>query len=390
MAFRRSNVPGEDIRRGMEMVQKRRQLIEETPAGPLVYEYGVNRLAKSLHPGMIRARITNRTELGKDLYLLTFGSLREDGRFPFFRAGQFITLSKQVGPSFLSRPYSIVSSPMEAMKGKLEIIVQRKGIFSSYLIDDAVVGEEIAISEPSGDFYHDDLRDPDHIAAIAGGSGITPFLSMMRAIHEGSEEFSLTLFYGIRSLDRLPFDPKEYEDEKIRIVIVLSEEEAEGYRHGFIDADLLKKELPEDCKIFMCGPDAMYEHVGKQLQMIGFDPSRIRRERNSIGDRKCEDIKAYVLKIRIRDEMFRISAFNNETIVTAMERAGIKAPVRCKSGVCGFCHSRVISGEYLVDSEDDFRRAADRKFNYIHPCCTYPLSDMVIEVPIFEIPEDQL
>ena len=65
-----------------------------------------------------------------------------------------------------------------------------------------------------------------------------------------------------------------------------------------------------------------------------------------------------------------------------LERAGIPAVVRCRNGSCGFCHSRVVDGEYFIDSKDDFRRAADKKFNYIHPCSTYPESDMEIDIPI--------
>ena len=68
-----------------------------------------------------------------------------------------------------------------------------------------------------------------------------------------------------------------------------------------------------------------------------------------------------------------------------MERAGIKAPSRCKSGSCGFCHSRLISGEYFVDKKHEYRRQADFKFGFIHPCCTYPESDMEIDVPPFNV-----
>jgi ferredoxin len=68
-----------------------------------------------------------------------------------------------------------------------------------------------------------------------------------------------------------------------------------------------------------------------------------------------------------------------------MERAGIKAPSRCKSGSCGFCHSRLVRGEYFVDTKHEYRRQADLKFGYIHPCCTYPESDMEIDVPPFNV-----
>ncbi len=380
MRFERSKVPGEDIKRGMEMVQKRRDLIAATPADPIVYDFGVNALARSLHPGYMKAAIVDKKEVARDCVKITLRSLKKDGRFPYFRAGQFVTLGKRVGTSYLSRPYSLVSSPKEALEGKYEIIVQKKGTFSSHLVDDAPINSEVEVLEPSGDFCYDDLRDRKHILAIAGGSGVTPFISMMKAIREGSEEYRLTLLYGVRTLKDLFFDPKDYEDDKIKIVIVLSDEEAEAYRHGFIDKELILENMDEETDIFMCGPDALYRHVEKQLE--GLDKEiRIRKERNSIGDRKVDEEKIYKLIVHMRDEVFEIEAKNNETLVAAMERAGIKAPVKCKTGVCGFCHSRVIKGNYTIEEGNDFRRSADKIFNYIHPCCTYPESDMEIDVP---------
>ena len=383
MTFQRSNVSGEDIRRAIGMTEKRRQLIDASPSDPPVYEYGVNRLAKSLHPGIVKGEIIAKEPIGKDCCRITLRSSCEDGRFPYFRAGQFISLSGSVHGSFLSRPYSLSSSPKEALEGKMQVIVQKTGIFSSYLYDEAEIGTELSIGEPSGDFYHDDLRDKKHILAIAGGTGITPFLSMMKAISEGSEDFRMTLLYGARTREHMLFDPKDYQDERIRIVTILSDEEAEGYLHGFIDADLMKKYLDEDTSVFMCGPDAMYEHIRKELATLGFD--RIRQERNMIHDRIVESKETYKLTVRIRDDIYMLDAHNEETILTAIERAGIPAVSRCRNGVCGFCHSRVINGRYFISENNDFRRLADRKFNYIHPCATYPESDMEIEIPVFNI-----
>ncbi|MBP5280454.1 MAG: 2Fe-2S iron-sulfur cluster binding domain-containing protein [Erysipelotrichaceae bacterium] len=383
MIFKRSDIPGEDIKRAMSMADKRRELIEQTPADPLVYDYGVNRLARSLHPGIVKAVIAKKEKAGSDSCRISLEAC--EGKFPYFRAGQFITLSSKVNDSFISRPYSVASSPKEALNGKLEIIVQRKGIFSEYLIDEADIGTQLSIGEPSGDFYHDDLRDRNHILAIAGGSGITPFLSMLKAIKEGSEDFRLTLVYGVRTRGQILFDPEEFKDERIRIVIVLSDEEVEGYRHGFITAELLKEYLDEDTNVFMCGPDAMYDFVNKQLKELGFDETRIRRERNSVGNRIQENCSVYKLTVHIRDEVYELDARSEETLITALERAGIPAVVRCRNGVCGFCHSRVLSGDYFIGKENDFRRSADKKFNYIHPCSTYPESDMEIEIPIFNV-----
>ena len=381
MIFKRSDIPGEDIKRGLQMTEKRRQLIDESSADSLVYEYGVNKLAKALHPGTFKAKIINKEMCGIDSCKITFAPLDS---FPYFRAGQFITLSKRVNDSFLSRPYSISSCPKQALDGVLEIIVQRKGIFSNYLIDEAVINDEFIVGEPSGDFYYDNIRDNNHILAIAGGSGVTPFMSMMKAIKEGDEDFRLTLIYGIRTREHSYIDLKDYEDERINIVMVLSDEEVDGYRHGFITKDILKEYLDDNTSVFMCGPDAMYSYLEKQFNELDYK-GHLRKERNSIGDREVKEIESFKIKVHIQDEVYELDANNNETIITALERAGIAAVVRCRNGICGFCHSRVISGKYYVKTEDDFRRAADKKFNYIHPCSTYPESDMELDVPRFDI-----
>ena len=381
MAFKKSNIPGEDIRLAMEMTAKRRKLIDETPAAPLVYEYGVNRLAKDLHPGFVKAVIAEKTPCSADCWRIRLEPAAGEA-FPYFRAGQFVTLSCRAGESFLNRPYSVISSPKEALEGKLEIMVQRKGIFSTFLIDEAAAGTELIAGEPSGDFYFDSIRDRKHIVAIAGGSGVTPFLSMMKAIREGSEDFRLTLIYGARTRDHIPFDPEKFRGEGVEVIVVLSEEEAEGYRHGFITAGLLKEYIDCDTSVFMCGPDAMYRFVRGELESLGFDETKIRQERNSVGDREVSEIKAFRLIVHIRDAVYELEAANNETLITALERAGIPAVVRCRNGVCGFCHSRVVNGEYFIAKENDFRRSADKKFNYIHPCSTYPESDMEIDIPI--------
>ena len=381
MAFKRSNVPGEDIRLAMEMTAKRRQLIDEAPAAPLVYEYGVNRLANALHPGFVKAVIAEKTPCSADCCCVRLEPA-DGGEFPYFRAGQFITLSCRAGDSYLSRPYSVISSPKEALAGKLEIMVQRKGIFSTFIIDEAPAGTVLWAGEPSGDFHHDSIRDREHILAIAGGSGVTPFLSMMKAIREGSEDFRMTLVYGARTRAHIPFDPEAFSGEGVEVVVVLSEEEAEGYRHGFITADLLKEYIDDETSVFMCGPDAMYRFVRKELENLGFDETKIRQERNSVGDREVSEIRTFRLTVHIRDTVYELDAANNETLITALERAGIPAVVRCRNGACGFCHSRVLNGEYFIAKENDFRRAADRKFNYIHPCSTYPESDIEIDIPI--------
>ena len=382
MTFQRSPIPGEDIRRAMEMPARRRELIAQSSSQIPQASYGVNELAASLHPGIVRARISEKRPAGVDCCVITLQSLGKDGRFAWFRAGQFITLSAEVGDSFISRPYSLSSSPKQALEGIYEITVQKKGIFSRWLIEEARIGEIVLVNEPSGDFYHDSLRDHDHILAIAGGSGVTPFIAMMKAIREGSEDFRLTLLYGVRTLQHLLFKPEEYENERIRVIPVLSDEQSEGYFYGFIDRTVIAPYLDDDTTVFMCGPEAMYGFTAHELAELNVE--HFRRERNSVGNRAVDESQIFRLKVHVRDEVYEMLARSEETLITALERARIPAPVRCKNGVCGYCHSRLISGEYFVDEKNDFRREADRKFGYLHPCVCYPLSDMEIEIPILD------
>jgi len=205
---------------------------------------------------------------------------------------------------------------------------------------------------------------------------------MVKALQEGSDDFNLTLIYGAKTREDLMITPEDVTDERIKLVVVLSGETVEGYESGFITEELLRRYVPVEASYFMCGPDAMYQFVSAEIAKLGVSESRIRREHNSVGNRAYEAPKTFKLTVHMRDKVYEIEAKQEETLLAAMERAGLAAPSRCRSGSCGFCHSRLISGECTIPEEHDGRRKADLKFGYLHPCCTYPDSDMEIEVPL--------
>lgn len=78
----------------------------------------------------------------------------------------------------------------------------------------------------------------------------------------------------------------------------------------------------------------------------------------------------------------QVSVRWDQTILQALERAHIKAPSHCRSGECGWCHSKLLSGKVYVPEDADGRRMADLKFGWIHPCCSFPLSDLEIDIPV--------
>ena len=134
----------------------------------------------------------------------------------------------------------------------------------------------------------------------------------------------------------------------------------------------------------------MYNFLRKEVTKLDVPARRLRFE--VFGQAK--DIAMYEgFPTELRDVSFTITVVRGisevqipakatESIVVALERAGIRIETGCRSGECGFCRTKVISGNYFVCPEGDGRREADKDYNYVHACATYPLSDLKIKIPI--------
>lgn len=386
MKFKKQIFGFMDMLRFKKLVPNRREALANGPADPLPTEYRTNVLAHRLHPGRMEVELVDAVMVTPTIRKLTFRRT-DAAAFPFFRAGQYVSLQSPVGDSLVSRPYSIASSPREALENKLVLGVEDAGFFSGYLCRDAKPGDRFVMSEPSGEFHYETLRDKKHIVCIAGGSGITPFVSMAKSMAEGDEPYEMTLFYGARTAQQLAFrDELDALSAKgLKVVYVLSDETCDGCEHGFVSAALMEKYVDiRESSFFLCGPQAMYDFVLKELAPYDLPRKAVRKDAGSCGNREVSDPRTFRLTVHVRDKVYEISAQENETLLTAMERAGIDAPNKCRAGGCGYCHSKWVRGEYVVADGRDGRREADRKFGFIHPCVTYPASDIELIVPVGE------
>jgi ferredoxin-NADP reductase len=377
-----------DMLQFKKLVPNRQKKLAAGLPGPIIAEYGVNALAAHMHPKAQEVSVAKIIEHSEDIktYILTGENLAP------FRAGQYVSVQLGIGLSQLSRPYSISCSPKWAKEGKYAITVKRAGFASDWILSHWIEGTRVTISGPEGSFYYEPLRDAPHVVGIAGGCGITPFLSMAYAIRDGLEDFRLTLIYGSRTNKGILF--KQELDEiakdcpKVKIVHVISDEEAEGCEQGFITAELIKKHAGNaPCSVYLCGPEAMYAFVEKELAKLAIEKKHIRREVDvaPASPEKLEgytgDIHAeYTLNVKCFAADFSIPMKASETVLTALERAGARAPSRCRGGECGWCRSRLIEGDVFMPPYLDARRIADFATGHIHPCCAYPLSDICIEI----------
>lgn len=379
-------------------VKLRNKMIEQAPTDPPKSIYNANILAKSLHPAVQHVKIANIVEHG-DAKSFTLVPNAEKGttKMAYFRASQYVSVSLNIDGALVNKPYTIRSNPKDALGNEntsytLTIKITNPAYASKHILETWKVGDEVDISGPLGDFYYQELRDAKNVIAIAGGSGITPFYSMAAAIVDGIEDFNMTILYGSRTEDGILLK-EEIEDlaaksnGKVKVVHILSHEEKEGYEHGFITADIISKYAPDgDYSVFMCGPKIMYEFGKKECAKLGLPDRRVRAEMS--GDYMGAENhpafpteakgKEFKLTVDIRGEKQTVPCKASESLLWAMEKAGIAAPSHCRSGECGWCHSKLVSGEFFCPEDADGRRMADIKFGWIHPCCSYPLSDIEI------------
>ncbi len=360
--------------------------------------YKPNRLAAILHPETqhLRVAAVDRVSDTVNLYTLVPDANEGTATLAPFGAGSYISVRIEKDGCFYTRPYSIASSPGDASRGRYEIAVRRVpgGVVSEYIHETWRVGTKVMTSGPAGEFTYEPLRDAKTVIGIAGGTGITPFRSIIKSILEGTEDFRLTLIYGVRTendiLFRNELEAASVADPRIRIVYVFSDERTDGQEHGFITAATMRRHAPVagPYSVFVCGPQAMYRFLEDEIPKLGLRKKYVRYEMfGELGT--PEDEPDYVrpasdcfnITVRMNGSARKIVCRSGETLLSAMERSGIRAPSLCRSGECGFCHSKLISGEYYMPKRLDFRREADRVYGYIHPCCTFPLSDMEIDVP---------
>lgn len=383
--------------RFLKILPERKKKIDDAASEDVkpINEYKPNSIASLIHPASQHVKVSEVVTVTENskLYKLIPDKDRGTSRLAPFASGNCISVEAEINGKKYRRPYSISSSPLE---GYYEIIVKKVpgGIVSEYFHDNIKAGDSLTVSGPFGEFTYNPLRDTKTVIGIAGGVGITPFRSYVKAICDGAEDINLILLYGAAKVSDIVFKDeldKASSNDRINVIYVISGEEnvPDGYEKGFVTADLIKKYAPKgDYSVFVCGPDAMYLHLEKELKKLDIRRKFIRfdyRGEPVTPWKEPDYVEAstdqYKLTVKYHGMTYETVCGKDETILKAIEKAGIYIPSKCMSGACGICHSKVVEGKYYMPKSRDGRRAADSVFGYIHPCCTFPRSDMTVMLP---------
>ena len=312
-----------------------------------------------------------------------------------FKAGQYITLRKEISNEDVRRSYSLSSAPGEG----IEIGVKRieNGLMSTFLTKELKVGDSIDMMLPTGNFYLDSKEKDSHYVAICAGSGITPVLSMIKQVLNYKPNIYFTLIYGNQTSNSIMFanELQSLENNfqsQLFIHYIFSRQDVVDCLKGRIDKVILEEifssseSLKKADSYFLCGPGEMIDNVNQFLKDSSTESSKIHFERFSSGVspkkniskviKTKEIISNVIVSVDGDDFEFNLSS-KGDTILDAAMNAGADVPFSCKGGVCCVCKAKVLEGKVTMDqnyslSEDEVAEG------FVLGCQSHPLSEKVV------------
>ncbi|HKR23866.1 MAG TPA: 1,2-phenylacetyl-CoA epoxidase subunit PaaE [Allosphingosinicella sp.] len=316
-----------------------------------------------------------------------------------FRPGQHLTLKAEIGGEEIRRNYSLCVAPQD---GQVTVTVKRiaGGLFSNWANDNFRPGMPVEVMAPHGSFTWEFAPGAaNHYVGFAGGSGITPVMSLLKTALLTEPESRFTLFYGNRDSQSIIFletlaGLKNRFMDRLQVHHFLAEEAEEfDLFNGMLDRpkcdDILANMIDpaEVAAFFICGPGPMMDAAEEALLARGVPKDHIHLERFT-ADRPPEALQAQLeamsqgaqglsmlvtLDGRKRRVAFDARAGN---ILDSARLAGLPAPFACKAGVCATCRAKVVSGE--VDMAVHYGLTDDEvAAGYVLTCQSVPKGDGV-------------
>ncbi len=321
-----------------------------------------------------------------------------------FTQGQYLTLRQQVGEQDLRRSYSICAG-VDDKELRVGVRKVKGGQFSNWLHAHLKPGDQIQVMAPQGRFFVPlEPHARRHHVGIAGGSGITPVLSILKTVLAREPHSRCTLIYGNRQLRSTMFK-EELEDLKNRymqrLVLqhVFSDEPTDlPLNHGVMNREKISEFLQalvpaaQIDHVYICGPFQMNDEAEAALLAAGVPEDRIHIERFGVAQapggaqavgavlHEAQPGDAELSRVTIiRDGLQREVEFRKDqpSILDCASAAGLEVPFSCTSGVCGTCRAKVLEGQ--VRMERNF--ALDKSevaAGFVLTCQAHPLTERVV------------
>lgn len=317
-----------------------------------------------------------------------------------FLPGQYLTLRTKINGEDVRRSYSICSSPLD---GELRVAIKEVegGVFSTFANRELKVGASLDVMTPQGNFILEPKAENNNVyVGFAAGSGITPIMSIIKAVLEMEPESRFVLIYGNRSSGSIIFkeeleDLKNIHLNRLEIHHVLSrEDQGSDLLFGRIDADKVAScsgrffEPKEVASFYLCGPGSMIEATADTLQKQGVKKENIQFELfTSAGHvdkvdhtksvAKSTKVASKVTVILDGDETHFDMVSSGRSVLDAALDAGADVPFACKGAVCCTCRAKVLEGS--AEMEMNYALMDDEVADgYILTCQSHPTSERLV------------
>jgi ring-1,2-phenylacetyl-CoA epoxidase subunit PaaE len=359
---------------------------EESHSGPKYYDLKVK-------------KIVNET---KDAVIIFFEQ-PEEGKIEY-KSGQFLTLIAPVAGKEVRRAYSLCTSPF--VDEDLAVSVKRvdQGLMSNWLPDHLKEGARVKVMEPMGQFTTEyNKTSKRHIIMFAGGSGITPMMSIIKSMLTQEPESIVSLIYCNRDIDSiiLKSELEKWETKyegRLHVIHILDNAPMnwQGYS-GLLNHDMLTKlfeRIPDwgtqATTYLMCGPEGMMKNVESLLALRNIPKEKVFKEsfvQGTIAKEEKKDaaapsgeLKEREVTIRYDGNEYKVLVPPNKAILETALDQGIDLPYSCQSGLCTACRGKALSGKVKLDEEEGLSQS-ERAEGYVLTCVGHPLTDdVVIEI----------
>ena len=312
----------------------------------------------------------------------TFRLMTEDGSLlPFrWRPGQYVTLAFKTATGPMRRSYTIASSPNQSRFLELTVKREETGGGSAFLHDHVHEGDVLSVVGPQGDFTFTGA-EASSIVMIAGGVGVTPMMSKLRHLTEAAWEHSITLIYCVQSLDNVIFNDEllrlreRHCNFYLRILPTVTDDPQWTGPRGFLTRDTISMFAPgiAQSRVHLCGPTPMMNAVLPMLRDLGVaEDSTFTETFVSLpvdqGPGSDEEVT-----ITFQRSGRTVIARRGEGMIRVAEANGIEVDYSCRTGECGSCRCKLLSGEVEMP-DGTVLSAKERKAGLILACVARPVS----------------
>jgi ferredoxin-NADP reductase len=307
----------------------------------------------------MKAEVASVENVAPDLRQIVFKPMNGT-LFPAASPGAHIVLELQAGERTWRNPYSLTSPP--GTRTQYSIIVRRAAASrggSAYIHDHLTKGQVFSLGGPNNLFWPATTACK-HLM-LAGGIGLTPFLSYMAAFAEAGKEYELHL--RCRGAEQSAF-------ENLLSPWPNAHVHATGRATGF-DALKILRTQPLGTHLYLCGPDAFMAHMASAARSLGWPSSRIHQEFFGAAT-SGRPFRAVLARAGLT-----LHVGPDQSLLEALEQAGLDPPCLCRGGACGQCKLPVLQGE--PDHRDHFLTQEERaRGDAIMTCVSRAQSDHLV------------